>query len=152
MKDMRAKKDGEEAILREFEGYGERFLEDVVTRLKRLGESDPELAMKAMKAVLGGVKKKYVEVYKHVRVQAMVTLPPSWRIPFIACREYAYAKGWIDKNSNARFAVFCVKTVIQNLLRRMKAEDEALARREEESEQSEEGSDKSREAEKDSQR
>ena len=127
-------------------------VDSLTSEVKRIGERDPLLGEKAYKAVLSRFRRGMRKVYDAQVIRVPCVLPPSWRLYFEAAREYAYAQNWIKKNADTQFVAFCVKTVIKNIIKRLKAEDAMLVRREEESEQSSEESDKSREAEKDSQR
>jgi len=148
---MEERREKEEKLLKEFEKYGETLLDGLMDRVRKVTGEDPILTEKVLKAVLRGVRKSKRAMYERERVHGVYSLPPRFRPYFEAAREYAFSKNWIKKNTDAAFANFCIRVTVENIIRRLRQEDEALARREAESEQSSEESDKSRESVKDNQ-
>jgi len=142
------KRKREERILRELGEVVDKLTEEV----GEIAKSNPLLGEKAYKAVFSRFRKGMRRVYDAQAIRVPCILPPSWRLYFEASREYAFAQNWIKTNTNTQFVAFCVKTVIKNIIRRLRAEDAELVRLAKESEQSSEGNDKSREGEKDNQR
>ena len=141
-----------EKAFEEAKKLGEEAAEALAEKLREIAGDDPEGSLKLFQAYISGVRKGYKRLYAQKRKLIRIHLAPKWTLAFEAAKQYAYAQGWIEKPKDSVFARFCVITVIQNLLRRMKSEDEALAQTAKESEQSSEESDKSHESEKDSQR
>ena len=127
-------------------------VESLMEQVRRIGRKDPLLGEKAYREVLSRFRQSRKRVYSSRCVKGSYTLSPEWKIPFLAAKEYCRSKGWTKTDKDSEFVAFALKTFIQNIIKRLKAEDAMLVRREEESEQSSEESDKSREAEKDSQR
>ena len=103
-------------------------MEELFDRLREFSRKNPELAGRLFKAVQGGYKRGRRKVYDSMRVRGSYSLPPRFR-PYFICKEYAFSKGWISKPSNSEFAAFCIRTVIQNLLRRRREEEEEIARK-----------------------
>jgi len=103
-------------------------VEELFDRLREFSRKNPELAGRLFKAVQGGYKRGRRKVYDSMRVRGSYSLPPRFR-PYFICKEYAFSKGWISKPSNSEFAAFCIRTVIQNLLRRRREEEEEIARK-----------------------
>ena len=142
----------EKALLREFEKYGETFIDGLVEKAREVVGDDPTLTHKVLEAVLSGARRRKKAIYESKRVHGVYSLPPRFRPYFEIARDYAYSKGWIRKNTDAQFANFCIRVAVENILKWMKSEEATLAQMAKESEQSEGESDKSRESEKDSQR
>jgi len=141
-----------ERALEEVEKLGAKAAEELAGRLREIAGDDPESSLRLFQAYISGVRKGYKRLYAQKRKLIRIHLAPKWTLAFEAAKQYSYSRGWIEEPRDTLFARFCVITVIQNLLRRMKAEDAEFARMAKESEQSSEGNDKSRESEKDSQR
>ena len=142
----------ERKVLEEVKKLGEEAAEELAERLKEVADTDPEGSLKLFKAYMSGVRKGYKKLYAQKRKLIRIHLTPRWAAAFEAAKQYSYSQGWIDAPKDTVFARFCVKTVINNIIKRLKAEDAMLVRREEESEQSSEESDKSREVVRDNQR
>ena len=119
----------EEERISEIEKEFARSVEELFDRLKEVSRSNPELAGRLFSAVQGGYKRGRRKAYDALRVKGSYSLPPKYKLAFEACVQYAYSKGWISKPSPSKFASFAIRTVIQNLLRRMREEDEEIARK-----------------------
>jgi len=122
---MAEKSEEEERISAEIE----RSVEEIFERVREVARERPDLASRLYKAVQGGYKRGRRKAYDALRVKGSYSLPPRFRPYFEICKEYAFSRGWISKPSNSEFAAFCIRTVIQNLLRRMREEDEEIARK-----------------------
>ena len=122
---MAEKSEEEERISAELE----KSVEEIFERVREIARERPDLASRLYKAVQGGYKRGRKRAYDSMRVRGSYSLPPRFRPYFEICKEYAYSKGWISKPSNSEFAAFCIRTVIQNLLRMMRQEDEEIARK-----------------------
>jgi len=119
----------EEERISEIEKGFARSVEELFDRLKEVSRKNPELAGRLFKAVQGGYKRGRRKVYDSLRVRGSYSLPPSLRPYFEIAKEYSYSRGWISKPSNSEFVAFCIRTVIQNLLRMMREEDAEIARK-----------------------
>ena len=106
-----------------------RSVEEIFERVREVARERPDLASRLYKAVQGGYRRGRRKAYDSMRVKGSYSLPPRFRPYFEICKEYAFSRGWISKPSNSEFAAFCIRTVIQNLLRRMREEDEEIARK-----------------------
>ncbi len=140
-----------ERALEEVEKLGAKAAEELAGRLREIAGDDPESSLRLFQAYISGVRKGYKRLYAQKRKLIRIHLAPKWTLAFEAAKQYSYSRGWIEEPRDTLFARFCVITVIQNIIRRLRQEDEALARMARESEQSSEGNDKSREGEKDNQ-
>ena len=140
-----------EKALEEAKKLGEEAASALAERLREIAGDDPESSLRLFQAYISGVRKGYKRLYAQKRKLIRIHLAPKWTLAFEAAKQYSYSRGWIEEPRDTLFARFCVITVIQNLLRRMKAEDAEFARMAKESEQSSEGNDKSHESEKDNQ-
>ena len=141
-----------ERALEEVEKLGAKAAEELAGRLREIAGDDPESSLRLFQAYISGVRKGYKRLYAQKRKLIRIHLAPKWTLAFEAAKQYSYSRGWIEEPRDTLFARFCVITVIQNILKRLRQEDAEFARMARESEQSEEESDKSRESEKDSQR
>jgi len=148
---MKERREEEEKLLKEFEKYGETFIDGLVEKAREVVGDDPTLTHRVLEAVLSGARKRKKAIYERKRVHGVYSLPPRFRPYFEAAREYAFSKNWIKKNTDAAFANFCIRVTVENIIKRLRAEDATLAQTVKESEQSSEGNDKSREGGKDSQ-
>ena len=146
----RAEKEREEEEKRVLSEIGEA-METLMEQVRRIGYKDPVLGEKAYKEVLSRFRRSRKRVYNAQCVKGTFTLPPSWRVRFLAAKEYCRSQGWIKTDKDSEFVGFALKVFISNIIKRLRQEDAALVQEEEESEQSEEESDKSRESEKDNQ-
>jgi len=149
---MKERREEEEKLLKEFEKYGETFIDGLVEKAREVVGDDPTLTHRVLEAVLSGARKRKKAIYERKRVHGVYSLPPRFRPFFEIAKEYSYSKNWIRKNTDAQFVNFCIRVTVENILKRLKAEDAEFARMARESEQSEEGNDKSHESEKDNQR
>ena len=140
-----------ERALEEVEKLGAKAAEELAGRLREIAGDDPESSLRLFQAYISGVRKGYKRLYAQKRKLIRIHLAPKWTLAFEAAKQYSYSRGWIEEPRDTLFARFCVITVIQNIIRRLRQEDEALARMARESEQSSEGNDKSREGGKDNQ-
>jgi len=141
-----------ERALEEVEKLGAKAAEELAGRLREIAGDDPESSLRLFQAYISGVRKGYKRLYAQKRKLIRIHLAPKWTLAFEAAKQYSYSRGWIEEPRDTLFARFCVITVIQNIIKRLRAEDAALVQTVKESEQSEEESDKSREGEKDNQR
>ncbi len=141
-----------ERALEEVEKLGAKAAEELAGRLREIAGDDPESSLRLFQAYISGVRKGYKRLYAQKRKLIRIHLAPKWTLAFEAAKQYSYSRGWIEEPRDTLFARFCVITVIQNILKRLRQEDATLVQRGAESEQSEEESDKSREAEKDNRR
>jgi len=106
-----------------------RSVEEIFERVREVARERPDLASRLYKAVQGGYRRGRRKAYDSMRVKGSYSLPPRFRPYFEICKEYAFSRGWISKPSNSEFAAFCIRTVIQNLLRMMRQEDKEIARK-----------------------
>ena len=106
-----------------------RSVEEIFERVREVARERPDLASRLYKAVQGGYRRGRRKAYDSMRVKGSYSLPPRFRPYFEICKEYAFSRGWISKPSNSEFAAFCIRTVIQNLLRKMREEDAEIARK-----------------------
>ena len=107
-----------------------RSVEEIFERVREVAaRGRPDLASRLYKAVQGGYRRGRRKAYDSMRVKGSYSLPPRFRPYFEICKEYAFSRGWISKPSNSEFAAFCIRTVIQNLLRKMREEDAEIARK-----------------------
>ena len=141
-----------EKALEEAKKLGEEAASALAERLREIAGDDPESSLRLFQAYISGVRKGYKRLYAQKRKLIRIHLAPKWTLAFEAAKQYSYSRGWIKEPRDTLFARFCVITVIQNIIKRLKAEDAALVQTVKESEQSSEESDKSREGEKDNQR
>ena len=141
-----------ERALEEVEKLGAKAAEELAGRLREIAGDDPESSLRLFQAYISGARKGYKRLYAQKRKLIRIHLAPKWTLAFEAAKQYSYSRGWIEEPRDTLFARFCVITVIQNIIKRLRAEDAALVQTVKESEQSEEESDKSREGEKDNQR
>ena len=149
---MEERREEEEKLLKEFEKYGETFIDGLVEKAREVVGDDPTLTHRVLEAVLSGARKRKKAIYERKRVHGVYSLPPRFRPYFEIAKEYSYSKNWIRKNTDAQFVNFCIRVTVENIIKRLRQEDATLAQTVKESEQSSEESDKSREGEKDSQR
>jgi len=149
---MEERREEEEKLLKEFEKYGETFIDGLVEKAREVVGDDPTLTHRVLEAVLSGARKRKKAIYERKRVHGVYSLPPRFRPYFEIAKEYSYSKNWIRKNTDAQFVNFCIRVTVENIIKRLRQEDATLAQTVKESEQSSEESDKSREGEKDNQR
>ena len=143
---MKERREEEEKLLKEFEKYGETFIDGLVEKAREVVGDDPTLTHRVLEAVLSGARKRKKAIYERKRVHGVYSLPPRFRPYFEIAKEYSYSKNWIRKNTDSQFVNFCIRVTVENILKRLRAEDATLAQTVKESEQSEEESDKSRES------
>lgn len=124
---MAEKSEEEERISAEIE----RSVEEIFERVREVARERPDLARRLYKAVQGGYKRGRKRAYDSMRVRVNVSLPPSWRLRFLAAKEYCRSKGWVKSDRDSEFVAFALKVFIDNIIKRLKAEDEALAAEEE---------------------
>ena len=140
-----------ERALEEVEKLGAKAAEELAGRLREIAGDDPESSLRLFQAYISGVRKGYKRLYAQKRKLIRIHLAPKWTLAFEAAKQYSYSRGWIEEPRDTLFARFCVITVIQNILKRLRQEDATLVQRGAESEQSSEESDKSRESARDNQ-
>ena len=148
---MEERREEEEKLLKEFEKYGETFIDGLVEKAREVVGDDPTLTHRVLEAVLSGARKRKKAIYERKRVHGVYSLPPRFRPYFEIAKEYAYSKNWIRKNTDSQFVNFCIRVTVENIIKRLRQEDAEFARMARESEQSSEESDKSRESVKDNQ-
>ena len=148
---MEERREEEEKLLKEFEKYGETFIDGLVEKAREVVGDDPTLTHRVLEAVLSGARKRKKAIYERKRVHGVYSLPPRFRPFFEIAKEYSYSKNWIRKNTDSQFVNFCIRVTVENIIKRLRQEDATLAQTVKESEQSSEGNDKSREGEKDNQ-
>lgn len=107
----------------------ERSVEEIFERVREVARENPLIAERVFKAVQSGYKRGRRRAYDSMRVRGTYSLPPKWKVAFEACVQYAYSRGWISAPSPSNFAAFCIRTVIQNLLRKIREEDAEIARK-----------------------
>jgi len=120
----------EEERISEIEKEFARSVEELFDRLKEVSRSNPELAGRLFSAVQGGYKRGRKRAYDSMRVRVNVSLPPSWRLRFLAAKEYCRSKGWVKSDRDSEFASFALRVFIDNIIKRLREEDEELAREE----------------------
>jgi len=117
-----------EDVFEDVQRLGEKDAEELAKKLSDYVREDPEGCLKLFKAYMGGVRRGYKKLYDAQRLQLRITISPKDRLLFEACREFAFSKNWIRENSNRAFLRFCVETVLKNIWRQLKKEDEQLLR------------------------
>ena len=123
---MAEKSEEEERISAELE----KSVEEIFERVRELARENPLIAERLYKAVRSGYKRGRKRAYDSMRVRVNVLLPPSWRLRFLAAKEYCRSKGWVKSDRDSEFASFALRVFIDNIIKRLREEDEELAREE----------------------